>query len=74
MVKCGVLFEVRTEFLNIIKMSTGFKGLMYILILSTRTQDSEMVSSFTLPIKTFYTFVTSPILATFSAHLTFVTS
>jgi hypothetical protein len=27
MVKCGVLFEVRTEFLTIIKTSIGFKGL-----------------------------------------------
>jgi hypothetical protein len=27
MVKCGVLFEVRTEFLNIIYTSSGFKGL-----------------------------------------------
>jgi hypothetical protein len=27
MVKCGVLFEVRTEFLNIIVTSCGFKGL-----------------------------------------------
>jgi hypothetical protein len=27
MVKCSVLFEVRTEFLNIIYMSFGFKGL-----------------------------------------------
>jgi hypothetical protein len=27
MVKCGVLFEVRTEFLNIIDMSLGYKGL-----------------------------------------------
>jgi hypothetical protein len=27
-VKCGVLFEVRTGFLNIIKSSVGFKGLM----------------------------------------------
>jgi hypothetical protein len=26
MVKCGVLFEVRPEFLNIISMSFGFKG------------------------------------------------
>jgi hypothetical protein len=26
MVKCGVLFEVWTEFLNIIWMSFGFKG------------------------------------------------
>jgi hypothetical protein len=26
-VKCGVLFEVRTEFLNIIYTSFGFKGL-----------------------------------------------
>jgi hypothetical protein len=25
--KCGVLFEVRTEFLNIIQTSFGFKGL-----------------------------------------------
>jgi hypothetical protein len=28
MVMCGVLFEVRTEFLNIIYTSFGFKGLM----------------------------------------------
>jgi hypothetical protein len=27
MVKCGVLFEVRTELLNIIKESVDFKGL-----------------------------------------------
>jgi hypothetical protein len=27
MVKCGVLFEVRTEFLNVIKTSFDFKGL-----------------------------------------------
>jgi hypothetical protein len=27
MVKCGVLFEVRTEFLNNIYTSFGFKGL-----------------------------------------------
>jgi hypothetical protein len=28
MVKCGVLFEVRTGFLNNIKTSFGFKGLI----------------------------------------------
>jgi hypothetical protein len=27
MVKCGVLFEVRTKFLNIIQSNSGFKGL-----------------------------------------------
>jgi hypothetical protein len=27
MVQCGVLFEARTEFLNIIETSFGFKGL-----------------------------------------------
>jgi hypothetical protein len=27
MVECGVLFEVRTELLTIIKSSVGFKGL-----------------------------------------------
>jgi hypothetical protein len=27
MVKCGVLFEVRTDFLNIIWTSFGFRGL-----------------------------------------------
>jgi hypothetical protein len=32
MVKCGVLFEVRTEFLNIIKTSCGFKGFTYTLV------------------------------------------
>jgi hypothetical protein len=31
MVKCGVHFEVQTEFLSITKMSVGFKGLMWIL-------------------------------------------
>jgi hypothetical protein len=29
MVKCGVLFEVRTELLNIIEISNGFKGQMF---------------------------------------------
>jgi hypothetical protein len=29
MVKCGVPFEVRTEFLNIICRTFGFKGLSY---------------------------------------------
>jgi hypothetical protein len=28
MVKCGVLFEVRTEFLNIIQTSFGCKGII----------------------------------------------
>jgi hypothetical protein len=28
MMKCGVLFEVRAEFLNIIQTSFGFIGLM----------------------------------------------
>jgi hypothetical protein len=28
MVKCGVLFEVRTEFVSITKTSIGFKGLI----------------------------------------------
>jgi hypothetical protein len=35
MVKCSVFFVVRTEFLNIIYMSFGFKGLMEILLLLT---------------------------------------
>jgi hypothetical protein len=30
MVKCGVLFEVRTEFLNVIYTSFGFKGVIYL--------------------------------------------
>jgi hypothetical protein len=30
-VKCGVLFEARVVFLNIMQMSFGFKGLMSIL-------------------------------------------
>jgi hypothetical protein len=29
MVKCGVVFEVRTIFLNITKTSFGFKGFLY---------------------------------------------
>jgi hypothetical protein len=32
MVKCGVLFEVRTESLTIIYMSFGFKGLNRVFI------------------------------------------
>jgi hypothetical protein len=32
MVKCGVLFEVRTEFLNNIYKSFGFRGLTLISI------------------------------------------
>jgi hypothetical protein len=32
MVKCGVPFEVRTEFLNIIYTSFGLKGLNLILL------------------------------------------
>jgi len=32
MVKCGVLFEVRTAFLNIIQTSFGFKGLKISMI------------------------------------------
>jgi hypothetical protein len=31
MVKCGVFFVVRTEFLNIIQTSFSFKGLMVII-------------------------------------------
>jgi hypothetical protein len=38
MVKCGVLFEVRTEFLNTIKTSLGFKGLMYFIQLHIRNE------------------------------------
>jgi hypothetical protein len=34
MVKFGVLFEVRTEFLNIIYTSFGFKGLMNYVVTS----------------------------------------
>jgi hypothetical protein len=30
MVKCRVLFEVRTEFLNNIQNTFGFKGLIYL--------------------------------------------
>jgi hypothetical protein len=29
MVKCGVLFEVRNEFLNIMQTNFGFKGLKW---------------------------------------------
>jgi hypothetical protein len=36
MVKCGVLFEVRTELLNVIQASFGFKGLNGDYILKQR--------------------------------------
>jgi hypothetical protein len=36
MARCGVLFEVRTEFLNIVYTSFGFKGLMLIQVLYTQ--------------------------------------
>jgi hypothetical protein len=32
MVKCGVLFDVRTEFLNIIYTSLGYIGLKYVWV------------------------------------------
>jgi hypothetical protein len=32
MVKCGVLFEVRTEFLNVIYTIFGFNGLIFSII------------------------------------------
>jgi hypothetical protein len=32
MVKCGVLFEVRTEFVNIVKTSLGFEGLKQVYV------------------------------------------
>jgi hypothetical protein len=35
MVKCGVLFEVRTEFLNIIWTRFGFKGLTSVLTVNS---------------------------------------
>jgi hypothetical protein len=34
MVKCGVLFEVWAEFLNIVKVSSGFKDLRFQLYIS----------------------------------------
>jgi hypothetical protein len=45
MVKCGVLFEVRTEFLNIIYTSFGCKGLMAIKIRSTTYFGGEVKPS-----------------------------
>jgi hypothetical protein len=42
-VKCGVLFEVRTEFLNIIYMSAGFKGLMKIKSLECRLRPNRTI-------------------------------
>jgi hypothetical protein len=35
MVKCGVLFEVRTELLNNIQTSVGFKGLKRLYLLKS---------------------------------------
>jgi hypothetical protein len=35
MVKCGVLFEVRTDFLSIIKTTVGFKGLKKVAHIAT---------------------------------------
>jgi hypothetical protein len=34
MVKCGVLFEVRTKFLNIVYTTFGFKGLILAVLTS----------------------------------------
>jgi len=34
MMKCDVLFEVRTELLSIIKMSVSFKGLILLIIIN----------------------------------------
>jgi hypothetical protein len=38
-VKCGVLFEVRTDFLGIIKTSFGFKGLRLSLSVDDKNQE-----------------------------------
>jgi hypothetical protein len=38
MVKCGVLFKVRTEFLNIIYTGFGFKGLISRSVQRSRIQ------------------------------------
>jgi hypothetical protein len=46
MVKCGVLFEVRTEFLNIIYTNIGFKGL--ILHLFTHTSGTSQLHVYVL--------------------------
>jgi hypothetical protein len=43
MVKCGVLFEVRTEFLNIIYTSFGFRGLIWSASLSTVEQQCNLI-------------------------------
>jgi hypothetical protein len=49
MLKCGVLFEVRTEFLNIIYTSFGFKGISKGIPLSPcRRQRGEEYSSYSL--------------------------
>jgi hypothetical protein len=40
MVKCGVLYDVRTEVLNITKMSVGFRGLINYKVISSRIKKS----------------------------------
>jgi hypothetical protein len=44
MVKCGVLFEVRTEFLNIIYTSFGFKWLKHSRQFSLGCMYSEIIT------------------------------
>jgi hypothetical protein len=44
MVKCGVLFEVRTEFLNNIQTSFGFKRLIDKSFVQYKYQDITAVS------------------------------
>jgi hypothetical protein len=43
MVKCGALFEVRTELLNILKASVGFEGLIKCLVIQTSPSKLQLI-------------------------------
>jgi hypothetical protein len=60
MVNCGVIFEVQTEFLNIISTSFGFKGL------------NQEINAKEIQIKTFHAKFLSPLPTTFSKLLVYL--
>jgi hypothetical protein len=45
MVKCCVFFAVRTEFLNIIQTSFGFKGLKYLLMVESQSNSIGLINT-----------------------------
>jgi hypothetical protein len=48
MMKCGVLFEVRINFINIIWTRFGFKGLSVLRVTESKNQDKNSPTTFSI--------------------------